>query len=139
MTSSAWALNAPALAATRDVRASASALKLRAPATSSEEAAPNDEILFARASQGDRAALGELIGRYESFLYGLLVRMAGGDEHRAEDFFQDTFLNAMRSSATFDRKKAFKPWIAAIAVNPGPRRRPQAESPLGDFARRRFG
>lgn len=77
----------------------------------------SDETLFSKASQGDRGALGELIGRYQDFLFGLLVRLAGGDEHRAEDFFQDTFLNAMRASATFDSKKAFKPWITAIAVN----------------------
>ncbi|HLX62594.1 MAG TPA: RNA polymerase sigma factor [Planctomycetota bacterium] len=77
----------------------------------------NDEALFARASGGDRDALGALIERYEDFLYGLLVRLCNGDVHRAEDFFQDTFLNAMRAAATFDRKKSFKPWITAIAVN----------------------
>ncbi len=76
-----------------------------------------DEDLFKQASSGDREALGELIGRYQDFLFGLLVRLTGGDEHRAEDFFQDTFLNAMRASGTFDAKKAFKPWITAIAVN----------------------
>jgi RNA polymerase sigma-70 factor (ECF subfamily) len=82
-----------------------------------ESRVATDEALFERAAKGDRNALGELIGRYQDFLFGLLFRLAGGDEHRAEDFFQDTFLNAMRASATFDAKKAFKPWITAIAVN----------------------
>lgn len=77
----------------------------------------SDERLFSRAALGDRSALGELIGRYEDFLYGLLLRMTGGDTHRAEDFFQDAFLHAMKAAGTFDAKKAFKPWIAAIALN----------------------
>ncbi|MEI6234594.1 MAG: sigma-70 family RNA polymerase sigma factor [Planctomycetota bacterium] len=92
----------------------APATRARAQAETTEA---SDEVLFARASKGDRDALGDLIGRYKDFLYGLLVRLAGGDEHRAEDFFQDTFLNAMRAAATFDAKKSFKPWITAIAVN----------------------
>src|SRR6185295_10613533 len=82
-----------------------------------KDAVANDEVLFERAANGDRGALGELIQRYEDFLYGFLVRLCNGDSHRAEDFFQETFLNAMRAAATFDRKKTFKPWITAIAVN----------------------
>jgi RNA polymerase sigma-70 factor (ECF subfamily) len=77
----------------------------------------NDEELFERAAKGERHCFEVLIGRYEDFLYGLLVRLAGGNVHRAEDFFQDTFLNALRAARTFDRKKAFKPWITAVAVN----------------------
>jgi RNA polymerase sigma-70 factor (ECF subfamily) len=77
----------------------------------------SDEALFQRSGAGDRDALGELIRRYEDFLYGVLVRLTNGDTHRAEDLFQDTFLNAMRAAATFDRGKMFKPWITAIAVN----------------------
>ncbi len=115
MTLSAVALNAPALVPSRELPGNAGVARPRAIAQS--DGAINDEMLFERAAKGDRGALGELIGRYEDFLYGLLVKLAGGDEHRAEDFFQDTFLNAMRSAATFDKKKAFKPWIAAIAVN----------------------
>lgn len=110
MTLSAVALNPSASVPCRDIPAAGSAPKLRVVVQS-------DEALFERAAKGDRGALGELIGRYEDFLYGLLVKMTGGDEHRAEDFFQDTFLHAMRSAGTFDKKKAFKPWIAAIALN----------------------
>ena len=113
MTSAAVAFNASALVPAIDTPGVAR-LKLVAPVQS---ASRSDEDLFEQAAKGDREALGNLIGRYEDFLFGLLVRLAGGDEHRAEDFFQDTFLNAMRASATFDTKKAFKPWITAIAVN----------------------
>jgi RNA polymerase sigma-70 factor (ECF subfamily) len=82
-----------------------------------QEAAVPDEKLFGQAIAGDRGALGELIGRYEKSLFGLLMRMTGGDAHRSDDLFQETFLHAMRASKTFDRKLQFKPWITAIAVN----------------------
>ena len=112
---SAVALNASArVPGTRVDSVAAASMKPRAIVQS---VAPSDEALFQLATKGDRVALGDLIGRYQDFLFGFLVRLANGDEHRAEDFFQDTFLNAMRASATFDSKKAFKPWITAIAVN----------------------
>ncbi len=95
-----------------------------APAVSAQRAAPQkevvappDEKLFELAIGGDRESLGELIGRYEKSLFGLLLRMTGGDSHRADDLFQDTFLHAMRAGKTFDKKLHFKPWVTAIAVN----------------------
>ncbi len=86
-------------------------------AAAEPRAEPADETLFDQALQGDREALGQLITRYEKTLFGLLVRMTGGDRHRADDLFQETFLHAMRAAATFNRKMQFKPWITAIAVN----------------------
>jgi RNA polymerase sigma-70 factor (ECF subfamily) len=80
-------------------------------------AVASDETLFAAAASGDRDALAQLIERYKDFLFGLLVPLTNGDTHRAEDLFQDTFLNAMRAARTFDAKKAFRPWVTAIAVN----------------------
>jgi len=82
-----------------------------------QEIVRSDEKLFGLAIGGDRDALGELIGRYEKNLFALLLRMTGGDEHRADDLFQETFLHAMRAAKTFDSKLQFKPWITAIAVN----------------------
>jgi RNA polymerase sigma-70 factor (ECF subfamily) len=58
-----------------------------------------------------------LIKRHEASLYGLLARLTQGDSHRAEDIFQETFLNAMRRAETFNKAMRFKPWITAIAVN----------------------
>jgi RNA polymerase sigma-70 factor (ECF subfamily) len=76
-----------------------------------------DERLFQRAIGGDREALGVLVRRYEKGLFALLVRLTGGDRHRADDIFQETFLHAMRAAATFKPQKQFKPWLMAIAVN----------------------
>jgi RNA polymerase sigma-70 factor (ECF subfamily) len=80
-------------------------------------AVASDEHLFGAAARGDREALAQLIERYKDFLFGLLVPLTNGDTHRAEDLFQDTFLNAMRAARTFDTKKSFRPWVTAIAVN----------------------
>jgi RNA polymerase sigma-70 factor, ECF subfamily len=76
-----------------------------------------DEALFAQAAGGNGSALETLIKRYEVSLYGLLVRMTQGDTHRAEDLFQESFLNAMRRAETFKPAMHFKPWITTIAVN----------------------
>ena len=89
----------------------------KTPSAQHREAVRSDEKLFEAAIKGDREALGELIGRYEQNLFALLMRMTGGDSHRADDLFQETFLHAMRAATTFDRKLQFKPWVTAIAVN----------------------
>lgn len=85
------------------------------PAVSEVESA--DEVLFENAARGQDGALELLVKRYEQSLYGLLVRLTQGDTHRAEDLFQETFLNAIRRAETFKRTMRFKPWITAIAVN----------------------
>lgn len=90
---------------------------LEGPATRTEEAEPSDEELFLKVRAGDRACLGVLVRRYQHGLFALLVRMTGGDAHRADDLFQETFLRAVRSAATFDASKRFRPWLTAIAVN----------------------
>lgn len=85
-------------------------------ATRSVEAI-GDEDLFLRVRAGDRESLAVLVGRYEAGLFALLVRMTGGDAHRADDLFQETFLRAVRAAATFDGSKRFRPWLTTIAVN----------------------
>lgn len=87
------------------------------PAKGVEKPELADEALFEKSLGGDREALGQLISRYEKSLFGLLVKMSNGDRHRADDFFQETFLHAMRAAGTFNQKMNFKPWITAIAVN----------------------
>jgi len=77
---------------------------------------PSDEDLFLRVRNGDKVCLGQLVKRYERGLFALLARMTG-DVHRADDLFQETFLRAVRSAATFEAGKRFRPWLTAIAVN----------------------
>ncbi|HEY3324580.1 MAG TPA: RNA polymerase sigma factor [Planctomycetota bacterium] len=108
-----------AAAATASITAAPLVAALVAPKDGHATEAPvaSDEVLFEQAKRGDRESLGLLVSRYERALFGLLVRMTGGDRHRADDLFQDTFLHAMRAAETFNRKMQFKPWVMAIAVN----------------------
>lgn len=73
-----------------------------------------DEELFRR---GDRESLDQLVRRYESPLYSLLLHLTRGDRHLAEDLFQETFLHAVRAAKTFDASKSLRTWVTAIALN----------------------
>jgi RNA polymerase sigma-70 factor (ECF subfamily) len=77
----------------------------------------SDEKLFDLATAGEMEALGELVCRYEKPLFALLVRLTNGDQSRADDFFQETFLHALRAAGTFKKRRRFKPWLIQIAVN----------------------
>ena len=105
----------PAVLAAAPIAAVAATPRARESAAVAQD--HSDEKLFLLAGGGDRDALGQLVRRYEKPLFGLLVRLTNGDWHRADDFFQETFLHAMRAVRTFKAHKQFKPWLVAIAVN----------------------
>lgn len=76
----------------------------------------SDEELFARVRGGDLAAFDALYARYESRLFGFLVRQLKSREE-AEDVFHETFMNALRSrDIDFDRA-SFRTWLYRIARN----------------------
>lgn len=76
----------------------------------------SDEELVRRLERGEAAALRQLMERYRGPLHGYLCRMLGSAED-ADDLFQDTFLRVLRHAGRFDPKRAFKPWLYAIATN----------------------
>ena len=65
---------------------------------------------------GSETALGELVRRYSTMLFGYLVRLCGSRED-AQDVFQDTFLRVHTRAATFRQGAVFKPWLFTIATN----------------------
>lgn len=80
-------------------------------------AGETDEALFLRFREtGDTEAYRELIDRYHDDLLRFLFRMLG-DRQGAEDIFQEAFLQAHLSSASFDKNRAFRPWLFTIAAN----------------------
>jgi RNA polymerase sigma-70 factor (ECF subfamily) len=95
----------------------------------------SDEELFRRVREGQLESLGALVERYERSLFALLFQLTGGNRARAEDFFQETFLRAVRARGTFEDGKAFRPWLTTIALNlvrdEGRKRKVQAEISLG--------
>jgi RNA polymerase sigma-70 factor (ECF subfamily) len=76
-----------------------------------------DEELVARFRGGrDPDAFDTLVRRYEQELFGYLRRYLGNAE-LAEDVFQETFLRVHTKSGGFERGRAFRPWLYAIATN----------------------
>lgn len=77
---------------------------------------PTDEALAAEAQRGDRAALEQLLRRYEKRLYNYVRRMVGHDED-ALDLVQDTFVRVCKYLPRYNASRPFRPWIYRIATN----------------------
>lgn len=76
-----------------------------------------DEQLLADFTAGERAALGELAGRYERSLLGLAQGLLGGRPDLACDAVQETWLRVIRFGGQFMGRSTFKTWVYRIAVN----------------------
>lgn len=76
----------------------------------------DDATLVRRCLKGDAEAIRLLVGRYQSDVFGLCVRLL---HHRqdAEDVCQEVFLRVFRSLVGWDAARPLKPWIMGIAVN----------------------
>ncbi len=58
----------------------------------------------------------ELVQRYHKLVFGLCFRMVG-NSHDAEDLTQETFARVFRHLESWDPRRAFRPWLLAIAAN----------------------
>ncbi len=58
----------------------------------------------------------ELVQRYHKLVFGLCFRMVG-NSHDAEDLTQETFVRMFRHLESWDPRRAFRPWLLAIAAN----------------------
>ncbi len=76
----------------------------------------SDEQLIADAQQGDTAAFGLLVERYQDLVYNLVCRTLGRQE-RAEDVTQEVFIRAWRALAGFQGQSKFSSWLYRIALN----------------------
>ncbi len=75
-----------------------------------------DYALLRRISQGDQAALEELIRRHERSLYHLAYRLLK-DPLEAEDALQEVFLKAYEHAASFQPHGTVKAWLNRITAN----------------------
>jgi RNA polymerase sigma-70 factor (ECF subfamily) len=76
-----------------------------------------DERLYQRVrEEGDLAAFDLLYARYETQLFGFLVRTLRSRED-AEDVFHDAFLNALKSRDVKLEEGSFRSWLFRIAKN----------------------
>jgi RNA polymerase sigma-70 factor (ECF subfamily) len=79
--------------------------------TGTEEA-----FLIGRANEGDQAAFGTLVERYQNAVYNLAYRMLGSPEE-AEDAAQEIFVRIYRQLARYDPERKFSTWVLTIATN----------------------
>ena len=76
----------------------------------------DDSVLIQMTVQGDRAAFGVLVRRYQDRLFNTVVRLLGNTEDAA-DVVQEAFLNAYVSLGAFKGDAQFFTWLYRIAVN----------------------
>jgi RNA polymerase sigma-70 factor (ECF subfamily) len=72
--------------------------------------------LIAAARGGDARAFGELVRRYEQTVYRYAFKLCR-DREKAEETFQDTFINVYRKLGSFDGRSRFSTWLYAIVTN----------------------
>jgi RNA polymerase sigma-70 factor (ECF subfamily) len=75
---------------------------------------PTDADLLAAVRRGERAAMDELLARYERPIYRFGLRMCG-DEDAAREVLQETLMAAFRNLATFRGEAALSTWLYQIA------------------------
>ena len=77
---------------------------------------PDDHRLIADCLQGQTAAFGELVRRYQDRLYHCVYRLVDNAED-AQDIIQEAFLNAFQSLDRFKGDSQFFTWLYRIAFN----------------------
>lgn len=85
------------------------------PARPAVIADPDNRIIEA-VRDGDTEAFGNLVNRYEDFVFTLILRMVRSED-MARDIAQETFLRAYRGVRRFELRSSFKTWLYRIAYN----------------------
>ncbi|KAB2921647.1 MAG: sigma-70 family RNA polymerase sigma factor [Bacteroidetes bacterium] len=77
---------------------------------------PTDAALIARIKKGDERAFTLLVRRYEQTVWGFAYKLCR-DKEKAEESFQDTFVNVYRKLGQFDGRSKFSTWLYTIVAN----------------------
>lgn len=73
-----------------------------------------DQELIEKTLRGETAAFGQLVKRYESYVFTIVIRMVK-NRVLAEEVSQDTFLKAYESLSSFRGDSKFSSWLYRIA------------------------
>ncbi len=76
----------------------------------------DEELLLEYRTTEDAAVFTELVSRYQRELFNYLRRFLGGAA-KAEDVFQQTFLQVHVKCELFQAGRKFRPWLYTIATN----------------------
>ncbi len=93
------------------------------------------------AQAGDAAAFDLLVGRYQEYLYRLMVRACHHPQD-AEEVVSEAFVRAYERLSQFEGRSSFVTWLGRIATNICFRRQEKAELPsvsLEELAREEQG
>lgn len=75
-----------------------------------------DQELVRLVKAGGRAALEELVGRHQSWIYNLALRMVHHPAD-AEDATQEILIKLLTRLSTFDGRSALRTWLYRVAIN----------------------
>ncbi len=74
------------------------------------------QLLVKDCLAGRQIAMRDLVGQFQSRVFGLCLRMLG-HHHDAEDATQETFVRVLRNLHRWDPDRDFEPWLMTIAGN----------------------
>lgn len=80
------------------------------------ESERSELAIIQKAQEGDERAFARLVKNYESIVYSFAYKVCH-DKEKAEEAWQDTFVNVFRKLKQFDRKSKFTTWLYSIVVN----------------------
>ena len=87
------------------------------PMADAAPAAEADTDLVRRAAGGDVRAFEQLYRRHAKRVHGVIWRLVGGVDARAEELTQDAFVKAWQALGGFRQDSAFTTWMHRLAVN----------------------
>ncbi|HEV2608441.1 MAG TPA: RNA polymerase sigma factor [Xanthomonadaceae bacterium] len=76
-----------------------------------------DDLLVRLAAGGDVAAFETLYRQHLRRVHAVVWRLVGGNDARAEELTQETFVRAWQALARFRFESAFATWLHRLAVN----------------------
>ena len=76
----------------------------------------DERELIRRSQAGEKAAVEELLGRYEGLVYNLTLRYFG-DRPEAADAGQEAMIRIYRSLGRFKGGSSFKTWVYRVVTN----------------------
>lgn len=88
----------------------------------------SEHLLVESARAGDAGAFDQLVHRYQTYLYRLMVRACHHPQD-AEEVASEAFVRAYERLGQFEGRSSFVTWLGRIATNLCFRRREKAEVP----------
>ena len=76
----------------------------------------NEERIIALAKTGDQRAFGELVDRYQRFVWNVALKMTG-DHDDASDITQEVFVTVWQKLAQFQGASSFSTWLYRVTTN----------------------